>query len=319
MNETAVIRSGGAVDTTRNGNFTRGVRDTDEKMSKGLEEVSTGLKEKSFNGKQVASNTKQILNNQQVLDETSNTQEQAELIKTRLELMASKAKQVNQISQQIRLRVVKARDPSGQDLAFGQYCNDQLKQLEKIMNAKDADGRYLFGGAETKAAPVDLSLAPTPSIGSPLSDAYYLGDKTGPLATSLREGDEFITGALANETSIQELVYILKMGVTVIPDADPDSLSSQKLFDMLDRSGNAVKTTSELFADIGTQLEAIESELYNIEIDRQLIEETVADMVETNLAEAIVNIQQAIARGAILQTLVSQASKQFREFAARAA
>jgi flagellar hook-associated protein 3 FlgL len=124
-----------------------------------------------------------------------------------------------------------------------QTAQDALSDLAGAMNVQ-LDGRYLFSGSATNAAPVDLSGYPatTPPSAGTVDTSYYQGD--GQLAAISVSAENKITYGVTGDTGGFEAV--LRAAAIAASAAASDPIDTDALSDAYDLVGTAISKLGTL-------------------------------------------------------------------------
>jgi flagellar hook-associated protein 3 FlgL len=131
-------------------------------------------------------------------------------------------------------------------------AQQMLGQMGSLLNTQ-YEGEYVFGGARTTTAPVDLTsfATGTPSISTP-DTSYYQGDDE---ITSVRVADDQTVdyGVTGDNPAFEQVMRVLKYV------ANTPSLSPSDINQALDLASNALDATATVQAKLSDAASQIES------------------------------------------------------------
>jgi flagellar hook-associated protein 3 FlgL len=127
-----------------------------------------------------------------------------------------------------------------------------LQQMQSLLNTQFS-GQYVFGGARTATAPVDLSAFATGAGSLTTPDtSYYQGD--GEIASVRVAADQTVSyGVTADNPAFEQVMRVLKFV------ANSTTLSSTDISSALDLAKSAQNATIEVQANLGNASAQIES------------------------------------------------------------
>jgi flagellar hook-associated protein 3 FlgL len=131
-------------------------------------------------------------------------------------------------------------------------AQQMLTQMGSLLNTQ-YDGQYLFGGAATATAPVDLSSFSSGTGSVTTADtSYYKGDDELP---SVRVADDQTVsyGVTADNSAFEQVMRVLKFV------ANSSSLSSSDITQALDLASSALSATSIVQTRLSSAASQIES------------------------------------------------------------
>ena len=137
---------------------------------------ASGVVSSDFAG--YGSSTQQILNLQVSVTRSKSYIDAATQADSKIQVMYSTVGSVADLVTQLRSLLTSASNVASTDsTSVTQSAQNMLQQMASLLNTQ-YDGGYLFGGARTNQAPVDVSSSAYPALTSPSSaDAsYYQGD-----------------------------------------------------------------------------------------------------------------------------------------------
>lgn len=249
-------------------------------------QISTGLKDDRYEG--IADNASRLFSLEADFDRITQQNENAQLALDRTEVM------YDAMSTMIAETQIFAADLSSSVSSFGLQGNDlrnaaqtRLNQIVGNLNTQLA-GRYLFAGAVTETAPVDLTgyggqvfVLPGPST----SDfTYYQGD-TYIQNVEAADGFNVNYGVRANNTAFEQIIRAYDLIIT--NPTDPDTLQEAlRVIQIgLDELTVLQAATSQDAQTLQGQIDANEEDLL-------LLTEQIADLTNVDLAEATTKLKQ---------------------------
>jgi flagellar hook-associated protein 3 FlgL len=138
---------------------------------------ASGVVSSDFAG--YGSSTQQILNLQVSVSRSQSYVDAATQADSKINVMYSTVNSVADLLTQFRSMLTAASGTVSTDSAsIAQSAQDSLQQMASLLNTQYSGG-YLFGGARTTEAPVDISSTTYPAATSPstASTSYYQGDQ----------------------------------------------------------------------------------------------------------------------------------------------
>jgi flagellar hook-associated protein 3 FlgL len=137
---------------------------------------ASGVVSSDFAG--YGSSTQQILNLQVSVTRSKSYTDAATQADSKIQVMYSTVGSVADLLTQFRSLLTGATNAASTDsTSVTQSAQSMLQQMASLLNTQ-YDGGYLFGGARTSQAPVDISSSAYPAATSPstASTTYYQGD-----------------------------------------------------------------------------------------------------------------------------------------------
>lgn len=209
----------------------------------------------------------------------------------RLQKMETVVAQVTEIASDAKAFFVNAahfRNASEVDLE-GQ-TQGMLESIAGLLNSEH-NGRSLFAGARTDAQPVDLSQLPADGdFGADTADTlYYSGDAQ---ALRHRASDTLSIdyGVTAAESGFEKLIRGLKIAQTAdVSDAEG---AQQRIDRALDLINEAIDELPDIRGRIGGSRAVLEKETTRMEDFRLALDESVGDLENVDLAEAISRLSE---------------------------
>ena len=199
------------------------------------------------------SSTQQILNLQVSVSRSQSYIDAATAAGNKVEVMYSTVNSVADLLTQFRSLLTGASSASSTDsTSVTQSAQDMLEQMASLLNTQYS-GSYLFGGARTTSAPVDLGSATYVAATSPSSadTSYYQGDAE---IASVRVSDSHSVsyGVTANNTAFEQALRAMNLVANNSP------LSTDTLTGALTLATSAVDAVGVLQSSISNSAASIE-------------------------------------------------------------
>lgn len=194
---------------------------------------ASGLVSADFGG--LGSTTQQVLNLQVSATRSQSYIDAATLTNSKIQVMYSAVNSIADLATQFRALLTSATSASGTDAAsVTESARNMLEQTASVLNTQ-YNGSYLFGGSETKTAPVDVSSTSYPAATSPSSadSSYYQGNSQ---LASVRVSDSQTVsyGVSADNTAFEKLMRAMNLAASNSP------LSTDTLNEALDLAVDAI-------------------------------------------------------------------------------
>ncbi|XSC47397.1 flagellin [Bradyrhizobium sp. RDT10] len=194
---------------------------------------ASGLVSSDFGG--LGSTTQQVLNLQVSATRSQSYIDAATLTNSKIQVMYSAVNSIADLATQFRAQLTSATSASSTDAAsVTESARNMLEQAASVLNTQ-YNGSYLFGGSETKTAPVDVSSTGYAAATSPSSvdSSYYQGDSQ---LASVRVSDSQTVsyGVSADNPAFEKLLRAMNLVASNSP------LSTETLNEALDLAVEAV-------------------------------------------------------------------------------
>lgn len=171
---------------------------------------ASGLVSSDFGG--LGSTTQQVLNLQVSATRSQTYIDAATLTNSKVQVMYSAVTSIAELATQFRALLTSATSASSTDAAsVTESARSMLEQTASVLNTQ-YNGSYLFGGSETKTAPVDVSSTSYAAATSPSSadSSYYQGD--GQLASVRVSDSQTVSyGVSADNTAFEKLLRAMNL------------------------------------------------------------------------------------------------------------
>lgn len=266
-------------------------------------QIATGKLTTKYSNELIAEHSRKILTSVQGKQEGAALESRAGAIELRLNRSYAVNQRLIALASNVRDRTIKALDVTATDSSYPDYCEATLKEVESLLNARDSEGLFLFGGTQTSQEIVDVSLAPTPGVGATPDDTYdqyFLGEE-GIRTTQLKDGQVLDYGFSAKDPSARDLIFWLKMGTATTPDRVSDSDNTKKLQAILEGLGDTNRSLTITQQELGTQMNRLESVVSNNEDDVAYHTRVIASYTDADLFQAFIAQVQASAQQELLQ------------------
>jgi flagellar hook-associated protein 3 FlgL len=194
---------------------------------------ASGLVSSDFGG--LGSTTQQVLNLQVSATRSQSYIDAATLTNSKIQVMYSAVNSIADLATQFRALLTSATSASGTDAAsVTESARNMLEQAASVLNTQYS-GSYLFGGSETRTAPVDVSSTRYPAATSPSSadTSYYQGD--GQLASVRVSDSQTVSyGVSADNAAFEKIMRAMNLAASNSP------LSTATLNEALDLAVEAI-------------------------------------------------------------------------------
>ncbi|MBR0869470.1 flagellin [Bradyrhizobium tropiciagri] len=212
---------------------------------------SSGLKSEDFGG--YGSDAGRVINLQVSVTRSQSYIDAAKLADNKVQVMYSAVGTMTDIITQLRTQLSAATTGSSTATAsVVNYAQQALSQMQGLLDTQ-YNGEYVFSGASTDTAPVDLTSFGTGTGSLTAADtSYYKGDSE---IASVRVSDNqsISYGVTADNSAFEQVMRVLKFV------GNSTALSSSDVSQALDLAGSALDATSTVQAKLSTAAAQIES------------------------------------------------------------
>src|SRR5271165_1453070 len=213
-------------------------------------EESSGVKSEDFAG--YGSDTQSVVNLQVSVTRAQTYIDAATQADSKVEVMYSAVGSITTLITNLRTQLSAATTGSSTSTAsLISSAQDMLSEMGSLLNTQ-YDGEYVFSGAKTTTAPVDLTSfdSGTGSL-STADTSYYQGDSE---TASVRVADDQTVdyGVTADNSAFEQVMRVLKY------IANSTSLSSSDITSPLDIAGTALDATSVVQSKLSNAASQIE-------------------------------------------------------------
>jgi flagellar hook-associated protein 3 FlgL len=196
---------------------------------------ASGLVSSDFGG--LGSSTQQVLNLQVSVTRSQSYIDAATQTGGKIQVMSSAVNSVADLITQFRTLLTSASNTASTDSAsVTQSAQSMLEQMASLLNTQYNAG-YVFGGSDTKSAPVDISASTYPAATSPssASTSYYQGN--GELAAVRVSDSQTVSyGVTADNSAFEQAMRAMNLVANNSP------LSTDTLNEALDLAVSAIDT-----------------------------------------------------------------------------
>lgn len=202
----------------------------------------------------------------------------------RVESMSAAVGSMVELMSELRSTLSGMSSQSSTSVDYNQLGQTMLEDLATLMNLQ-VDGRYLFGGGQTTAAPVDVSLLSVPTTPSTADNAYYQGD-AAVQSVKVTDSASVDYGVNAGESGFEKALRAANM-LANIDASDEDAIA--EAYDL------ATQAMDELLAAqgrLGVNANRLESWQQRQDTAASLMSERVSAAKAVDVAQVAVEIAQ---------------------------
>jgi flagellar hook-associated protein 3 FlgL len=177
---------------------------------------ASGLISSDFGG--LGSNTQQVLNLQVSVTRSQTYIDAATQTDSKVQVMYSAVNSVADLVTQFRTLLTGATSATGSDAtSVTASAKDMLDQMSSLLNTQ-YNGSYVFGGSDSKTAPVDISTTAYPAATSPSSanTSYYQGNDQI-AAVRVSDSQTVSYGVTANNTAFEQIMRAMNLVASTSP------------------------------------------------------------------------------------------------------
>ncbi len=245
---------------------------------------ASGLQSETYSGLNAASTTR-VLNLQSALSKSQTLTDSLAIAGDRVETMyGAIGDMIDQLTNMRSILSASSTETGSED-QLNSTAQGVLDDLEQLLNTK-YDGRYLFGGAVTTSAPVDLSAMTTPTIPSTVDDSYYNG--TDDLASVRLGSDQTLEyGVTANDQAIEKAIRAVMIAATM----STDPVDSDALTEAYDLATTAIESLTALQATLSLGADRIETAEYREESLQVTLTNSITDLTQVDVAAVTAELQ----------------------------
>lgn len=224
---------------------------TQSTMTNQQVQEASGVVSTDFGG--LGSTTQQVLNLQVSVTRSQAYIDSATQTDSKVQVMYTAVNSVADLVTQFRTLLTSATNTASTDAAsVTQSAQAMLTQLASILNTQ-YDGGYVFSGARTDTAPVDVSSTAYPAATSPSSanTSYYQGDDE---LASVRVSDSQTVsyGVTADNTAFEQALRAMNLVANNSP------LSTDTLNEALDLASSSIDSIGVVQTQISNASSSIE-------------------------------------------------------------
>jgi len=213
------------------------------------------------------------------------------VIDLRLEKMESVVAQITELASDAKVLLVNAgQNENAAELDLEGQMQAMLETVAGLLNSEQ-NGRALFAGARTDASPVNITELPADGdfLAETADSFYYAGDDQ---VLRHRASDTLSIdyGVTAADDGFERLIRGLKIAQTV-DLSDPEG-ARMRVDRALDLVNEAVDKLPDIRSRIGGSRAVLEKETVRMEDFRLAIDESVSDLENVDLAQAISQLSE---------------------------
>ncbi|MBR0754765.1 flagellin [Bradyrhizobium jicamae] len=220
-------------------------------MANAQVQESSGLKSEDFGG--YGSGAERVINLQVSVTRAQSYIDSATLADSRVQVMYSAVGSMTDIITKLRSQLSAATTGSSTETnSVISTAQQMLSQMGSLLNTQ-YNGEYVFSGARTTTAPVDLTSFSTGTGSTSTADtSYYQGDSE---IASVRVADDQTVsyGVTADNSAFEQVMRVLKFV------GNSTSLSSSDITNALDLASSALDATAAVQAKLSNSASQIES------------------------------------------------------------
>ena len=245
-------------------------------------QISTGKKGSSY--EEIGRDTMRLLNIQNDLSRINTQNIVSSNVSSRIEQMYSSINNMKDLANQVASTL--AQSQSGalsvpQEVA--NVTSNAEQALASLLNI-NFGGRYLFAGDRLDTPPVDLAdpgytTQPVPSVAN---TSYYQGD-AGIASAEISDGFTVNYGVRADNQAFEKFFRALNLAAN--NSADPAARG-----EALDLVRSSIDDMAAIQTDLSAKANLIDTQRVSNEEDATLFKSVIANITETDLAEASVNL-----------------------------
>lgn len=255
-------------------------------VATGQVEAATGLKSTDYQG--IADDSARLINLESHLSRSERYVDEGEVVNGRIGTMHDAVGGMIDLTNRLRA-LTASLEGAASSAADGIKAEAQglLEEFAGLLNTQQ-EGRYLFAGSKTDAAPVDLSAYPAAAYPSTASTAYYSGDD----ATAYFQADDDLVvsyGVAGNDASIEQALRAISLIANM--DTDP-TVDADLVAEASDLADHAAEGLTVVQTKLGSASATLERTI-DRHVEQQLVLTTqVDDIRAVDLAEASTRLSQ---------------------------
>lgn len=256
-----------------------------QRMAKANVQITTGKNAQMF--KDISADTTRLLSLETQHARASQYLKNIELVSGRLDVMETNVSQIMDIASEFRTLLSQAvSNNNGGQTNIDAEAQAMLDQVASLLNV-ERNGRYLFAGARTDTAPVDLTDPDftTPTVPSTADTDYYQGDGTT-LAVQADVSNSIDYGVTADNPAFEQLIRGLHLAATGSPSDEP------RLEEALSVVEQAINDIPAVITRIGSAQRAIDSAIKAHDDALLYTEEAIGKIENVDLTKAITQVSQ---------------------------
>lgn len=214
-----------------------------------------------------------------------------QIVDLRLQKMESVVGQISELASDVKQFFVNAaHHQNAQELDLDGQIQHYLESMGGLLNS-DHNGRSLFAGGRTDAAPVDIDNLPADGeFGAQTAADFYYGGDDQVLRHRASDTLSIDYGVTAADSGFEKLIRGLKIAQTA-DLSDPDG-ARQRVDRGLDLVNEAIDELADIRGRIGGSRAVLEKETIRMEDFRLALDENVSNIENVDLAEAISRLSE---------------------------
>ena len=251
--------------------------------AKGQQQVSSGVKSDSFSG--VAKDTNRILSLESDYERLVQQTENSKVALERSEVVYDTIGTIMDSAQPIMatLNAALSGTTTTQDLLH--FVENGLAQMESLLNTQVA-GPYVFAGSATQTAPVDFSDPDFgPAVVPSVADTDYYQGNSFVQSVETSDGYTVDYGVTADNAAFE----MIARAYDLVRNNPTDTATLEEAFSLLE---TGIDDLAELQANVSLNSQLIDDGINRNLDDLNLIDNSLADLKEVDLAEVTVRLQE---------------------------
>ncbi len=264
---------------------TASIASIQQRMAKTNLQITTGKNGQLF--KDIAADTNRLLSLETQHARTSQYLKNVELVSGRLDVMEANVSQLMDIASKFQTQLSQAISiNNGGQTNIDAEAQVLLDQVASLLNV-ERNGRYLFAGARTDTAPVDLTDPDftVPTVPSTADTDYYQGDSTT-LSVQADVSHSIDYGVTADDPAIEKLIRSLHLVATGSPS---DTARLEEALSVVEQAVNDIPAVT---TRIGSAQRAIDSAIKAHDDALLYTEEAIGAIEDVDLTKAVTLVSQ---------------------------
>lgn len=230
--------------------------------------------------------------------------------KTKLDLRVQVIDEISTIAQELKATYLQAESiEDGTQLRV--QSENIIQRVTALLNTRDQNGNFLFGGSRVDTPPVAL----TPNGAPPPAFTINFQNDTIKETINLDDGLTLDIGVLADDSPnapsgpFQPLLDLLNhfaagfypppFAANQLPPVTPNPVTAEQVVPLIDQ---AFQTINNLHADLGIKQNIIDEADKRLEVDINITTAFIAEVKDADIADVVVRLnQEQVALEATLQ------------------
>jgi flagellar hook-associated protein 3 FlgL len=255
------------------------------KLAETQRQVASGLKTETY--ADLGTDATRAVSLASMLESSKARQEAETLVSNRVQTMHAAVGDMVDLLSQARVLVSGALDGNSSDAeVLVAQAQGLLDDMVALMNSRQ-EGRYLFGGTATEAAPVDVSAMTVPTVPSTADTSYYQGSDTLQ-SLALGSGASVTYGVSAGTEPFEQAVRALNLLANLTTTPSPDTAAMSEAYDL---ATEALDGLTAVQGNLSIAAERIESDLSRESASEDLIQQSFTDLTAVDVAQATVELE----------------------------